>query len=228
MAPENTLAAFSIALEVGADAIDLDVRLSWDRHVVVLHDRLLDRTTNGSGPVGTYTLKELRTLDAGSWFGPRFAGEPVPALDDVFDALPQDFPVYVEMKSRGHGAWRLASGVVQVIRRHARLESTMVASFNPLGMAFIRALEPRITRGYISSGRHPLPLRARWLSPLVNPHWYAPDRGTLTPKLLARFHAQGKPVAAWVVDTGADMGRLGEMGIDAVVTDYPEELVLRG
>ena len=225
MAPENTLAAFHKALEVGADAIELDVRLSRDAQVVVIHDRWLDRTTTGTGPVGTYSLKELKSLDAGSWFGPQFKGERVPTLEEVFGALPGGFPIYVELKARGPGALRLATRVVDIIRRHERWESTLVASFNPLAMALVRAVEPRIVRGYIWSCRHPLPLRARWLSPLVKPHWFAPDRRSLTPEMQNRFHTRGNPVAAWDIDGWADMKQLKEMELDGVVTDHPEAML---
>ena len=199
LAPENTLAAFWKALDVGADAIEMDVRLTRDQQVVVIHDRLVDRTTTGKGPVGKYTLKELKLLDAGSWFGPQLKGERVPTLDEVFEGLPSDLPMYVELKARGHGAWPLVVRVVDLIRRHGRWDGTLVASFNPIAMILLRATEPRIIRGYISSHRHPLPMRARW---------FAPDRGTLTPKLLARFHAQGKPVVAWDLDAGTDMEQI--------------------
>ena len=225
MAPENTMAAFTRALDVGADAIELDVRLTRDGRVVVIHDRRLERTTTGRGFVGTYALKELKSLDAGSWFGAKFGGEHIPTLDEVFDGLPGDFLIYVELKARGYGAWPLAARVIELMRRFNRWDSTMIASFNPLAMAYVRAAEPRITRGYIWSSRHPLPLRARWLSPLVNPHWLAPDRQTLTLEILSRFHAMGKPVAAWDMDASADMGRLKHMGLDAAVTDHPEALV---
>ena len=224
MAPENTLAAFRKAVEVGVDAIELDVRLTRDGRVVVIHDRRLDRTTTGKGLVGTHYLAELRSLDAGSWFGPEFRGEGVPTLEEVFEALPRELPIYVELKARGHGAWPLVVGVAHVIARHERRETTLIASFNPLAMSLLRAIEPRMIRGYIWSRQHPLPLRARWLSPLVNPHWYAPDRRSLTPGLIARSHSQGKRVAAWDIDAGVDMVTMKEMGLDAVVTDYPEIL----
>ena len=225
MAPENTVAAFQKAVEVGADAVELDVRLTKDGQVVVIHDRRLERTTAGMGNVGCCTLGELKSLEAGSWFDQGFRGESIPTLEEVFDALPDDFLIYVEIKARGLGARALASKVVGLVGRYGRWESTMVASFNPLAMAYIRMVEPRIIRGYIWSSQHPLPLRARWLSPLVNPHWLAPDRRTLTEVVLARAHAAGRPVAAWDMDASADMGRLKEMGLDAAVTDHPEVLV---
>ena len=225
LAPENTMAAFQGAVDVGADAIELDVRLTKDGHVVVIHDRRLERTTTGRGNVGSCTLGELKSLDAGSWFDPGFRGERIPTLEEVFNALPGEFPIYVEMKARGHGAWPLASEVIGLVGRYSRWNSTMVASFNPLAMAYVRTAEPRIIRGYIWSSRHPLPLRARWLSPLVNPHWLAPDRRTLTEGVLVKAHALGRAVAAWDMDASADMRRLKEMGLDAAVTDHPEALL---
>ncbi len=225
VAPENTMAAFHKALEVGADAIEMDVRLTRDGSVVVMHDRRLDRTTTGNGPVGTYTLKELKSLDAGAWFGTKFQAERVPTLEEVFETLPGDFPLYVELKARGHGAWPLVKKTVDITRKHQRWDSTMVASFNPLAVAFLRALEPRIIRGYIWSQTHPLPLRARWLIPLAQPHWMAPDRRTLTSELLSRCHAMGRPVAAWDIDGHADMKQLKDMGLEGVVTNYPEALL---
>ena len=224
LAPENTLSAFSKALEVGADGLEMDVRLTKDGEVAVIHDRLVDRTTTGRGPVGTYTLKELKSLDAGSWYGSQFSRKQVPTLDEVFQAFPNDTLVYVEMKVRGHGAWALVSRVIDVIRRHQRWESTMVASFNPIALIMLRLAEPRIIRGYIWSANHPLPMRARWLSPLARPRWYAPDRSSFTPKLLAKLHSRGNLVAAWDIDASGHTNGLMKLGLDAVVTDQADIL----
>ena len=227
LAPENTMAAFRHALELGVDGVELDVRLTRDRRVAVLHDRWVDRTTTGRGLVGTLTLEDLKSLDAGSWFGSGFAGERVPSLDEVFQELPQDFPIYVEIKARGPGVGLLVAEVVSIVRSFRRWESTMVASSNPLALVWIRRMDPSITRGYIWSRKHPLPIRARWMSPLARPYWFAPDRGSISPGLLARFHARGNPVAAWDVDMGNDLSQLRNMGLDAVVTDYPDKFVER-
>ena len=102
-----------------------------------MHDRSLDRTTTGSGIVGTHTLKHLKSLDAGSWFGSHFEGERIPALDEVFEELPADFPIYVEIKARGPGAWPLTRRVVDIIRSYERFESTMVASFNSAAVGIV-------------------------------------------------------------------------------------------
>ena len=84
-APENTLAAFDLALQMGGRHIELDVHSTSDDHIVVIHDENVERTTNGTGPVANHTLSALKALDAGSWFAPRFSGERVPALEEVFE-----------------------------------------------------------------------------------------------------------------------------------------------
>ena len=225
VAPENTLAALDAAVEAGADGVEIDVRLTKDGRVVVCHDRRVDRTTAGRGPVGSYTLAQLKELDAGSWFGPRFRDQRLPTLEEVLDSLPTDVLIYVEMKARGPAAWPLVHKVAEVLRAAGQWERVMVAGFNPLAMTLLRMVEPKVVRGYVWSRRHPLPLSARWLSTLVRPQWLAPDRGTFTPKVLRRFHSQGLPVIAWDIDSGGDMGRMADIGLDAVVANDPEALV---
>ncbi len=223
-APENTMSTFKAAVEAGADAVELDVRLSKDQQVVIMHDRRVDRTTTGVGTVGSHTLEDLKALDAGSWFGRDYTSEQVPTLEEVFQQMPQGYPIYVEMKAGGFGAWRLAQEVARQISAHQRWESAMVASFNPLAARFLQAINNRIVRGYIWSGKHPFPLRRRWLVPMANPYWMAPDRGTLNPGLLRKLHVHGHPVAAWDMDASRDLSELMGMGLDGVVTDHPDVL----
>ena len=101
-APENTLAAFDLAIRMGVRHIEFDVHSSCDGHIVVIHDDTLDRTTNGSGPVSNHTLAPLRELDAGSWFGAAFAGERVPTFDDVLSRYGGRIHIHAEIK--GHSA----------------------------------------------------------------------------------------------------------------------------
>ena len=228
LAAENTLTAFRNVVDIGADGVELDARLSRDGEVVIIHDRRLDRTTNGGGHVWAYTLKELKRLDAGSWFGPQFNGERIPTLEEVFDALPKQLLVHVDLKARGPKGLPLAVKVAQIIRRHSRWESTLVGSFNPIATMGLRSVAPQVLRGYTWSCKHPLPLCARWFSPLVRPHWLTPDRDTFTVESLEGFHRQGKLVLAWALDAGSDMEQLKEIRLDAVVTDRPDVLVRQG
>ena len=225
LAPENTLAAFRLAHQSGVGAIELDVQGTRDRKLVVIHDRRVDRTTQLRGLVRRYTQERLLKQDVGSWFDPRFHMERVPTLDQVFEALPRDFLVVVDMKVRLHGVRVVVERVVAVMRHWQRWDSTLVISFNSVALALLRLLEPRVLRGLTWSRHHPPPMSGRWLSPLVSPDWLTPDRGTFSPGVLARAHRQGLSVMAWDLDAGRDPDRWRSMGLDAVVSDEPHLLI---
>jgi len=218
-APENTLPAFTKALDAGADGIELDVRLTRDERLVVFHDRRLDRTSNGSGPVNHRSLGEVREMDAGSWFSPEFKGEQPPTLDEVFETLPADFLINVEMKVIMKGMRLIAHKVAEVVRRHARWDSTLVASFNPISLYELRKIDPNINRGYIWSRRHPFPIRSRCFSPLVQAGWYDPANDSYNSGLHRKFHAGGSRVLAWDLDFERDLAAMAAASLDAVVTD---------
>lgn len=224
-APENTISAFKKALDGGADGIELDVRLTRDQKLVVFHDRCLDRTSNGSGPVNHRSLDEVREMDAGSWFGPGFKGEQAPTLDEVFESLPADFLINVEMKVIMKGMRLIAHKVVEVLRRHARWDSTLVASFNPISLYQLRKIEPTINLGYIWSRYHPFPIRSRCFSPLVQADWYDPANDSYNAALHRKFHARGSRVLAWDLDFDRDMERMAAARLDAIVTDSLQEML---
>ncbi len=224
-APENTLPAFRMALDAGADGIELDVRLTSDEKLVVFHDRRLDRTSNGSGPVNHHTLNEIREMDAGSWFGPGFKGEQPPTLDEVFESLPRDFLINVEMKVIMKGMRHIAHIVADVVRRHSRWDSTLVASFNPISLYELRTIDPKISRGYIWSRRHPFPIRSRCFSPVVQADWYDPANDSYNPTLHKKFQARGSRVLAWDLDFDRDLGQMAAARLDALVTDSLQEML---
>ena len=219
-APENTIPAFLDAVEMGADAAEMDVHLSSDREVVVFHDRRLERASNGQGWVNQHTLEQLRSLYLANDQTYR-----IPTLDEVFDRLPHDFLLCVELKARIKCIRELPERVAQVIARHDRWDTTLVHSFNPVSLYYMRHASPQANVGFIWAQRHPMPLRQRWLSPVALPYWAVPAEDTYSEKVLAHFHGQGKPVMAWDVDAGTDMETLGQTGLDAVVTDNPRRLV---
>ena len=117
-APENTLASFRLALANGADGIELDVMFSADQKLVVIHDDTLDRTTNGHGLVGATPSDAIRELDAGSRFGEKFKGEPVPLLDEVFAEFGGKFLINVELKNYKTPKDQLPDFVVALIKKH--------------------------------------------------------------------------------------------------------------
>jgi glycerophosphoryl diester phosphodiesterase len=226
-APENTLPAFQRAWSIGADGVELDVRLTRDDQLVVFHDRRVNRTSNGQGRVREHTLAEMRSLDVGSWFSPDFRGENAPTLDEVFELLPHDYLINVELKVVLRGMKLIAHLVAETIARHQRWASTLVASFNPVALYHLRQLEPRIARGYIWSKRHPYPIRARWLSPLVQADWYDPANDSYNLKLHRNLQRKGRRILAWDQDFGCDLEAMASARLEAVVTNRLAETVER-
>ena len=224
-APENTLPAFQRACERGADGIELDVRLTRDGQLVVFHDRGLKRIGGIRGLVTNATLEEMRSLDVGNWFAPEFKGTQAPTLDEVFELLPKDYLINVEMKAVIDGMRLIAHRVADVVRRHARWSSTLVASFNPISLWELRKIEPRIMRGYIWSRRHPPPIRSRCFSRLVRAQWYDPANDSYNPTLMRKMQARGVRTLAWDSDFGSDLSRMAEARLDAVVTDNLDSLL---
>ena len=219
------MAAFRSAYDLGADGVELDVRLTRDEQLVVFHDRCLNRTTNGKGPVNRSTLEHIRSLNAGSWFGPQFKDEKVLTLDEVFESLPPDYLINVEMKAVFKGVRLIAHRVAEVVRRHQRWASTLVASFNPIALWELRKTEPRIIRGYIWSRYHPYPIRSRCFGPFVQAQWYDPANDTYDPKVLEKIRRRGTRMLAWDLDFDSDLVKMASVRLDAAVTDTLGDLL---
>ena len=141
-APENTLASFREGLSQGADIIELDVRLSADRRVVVFHDDRLDRTTNARGPLAKRTLSQLKALDAGNWFAPRYAGEPIPTLEEVLAWANSKIPLFIELKYSADTDPFLDTAVVERILAHKMTDQVMVISFEHQALVRVKEHVP--------------------------------------------------------------------------------------
>ncbi len=224
-APENTIEGFRMAYEAGVDGIELDVRLTKDRKVVVIHDASVNRTTNGQGRVSSMTLAEIQRLDAGSWFDPKFKNAKVTTLDEVFESLPHDFLIDVEVKIFGLPVTPLVTATIDVIRRHNRLETAMLSSFSARALDAARRLEPKLARGSAWSRFRPYRLPPQWFLPVVKPHWVQPEQRALSPKLIAKCRRRVWPILAWDVDAGLDYTAIKKLGVQAVVSDSPDLLV---
>ena len=143
--PENTLAAFQAAMAAGAQMIELDVMLSRDRRPVVVHDDTLERTTNGTGAVKDFTLEELKKLDAGSWFEPRFADQRLPELSEVLALAGGRTRVNIEIKAQayesGHPPDAIENQVVAMVRKMNLQDCALISSFEIDFLAQIAAME---------------------------------------------------------------------------------------
>ena len=212
-APENTLASFVLAADQHADGIELDAKLTRDRAIVVMHDPTVDRTADGHGRVSELTLKEIRQLDAGSKFNPKYAGERVPLLAEVFEVVGQRVVINVELAnytSRNDG---LEIKVVELIRQLACFDRVMISSFNPLGLRKVKLAEPRIACGLLYSPELPIYLRRAWLAPLV-PHLDArhPHYHQVTAQSVRRAHAHGQQVITWTANDAAVINAVAAAG----------------
>ena len=130
-APENTLAAFCLAVEQGADAIELDAKLSADQQIVVIHDKSVERTTDGKGEVRRLTLGQIKSLDAGSFFSSRFAGEPIPTLAEVFEEVGKRVLINVELTNYASPTDDLVDRTAALVKQFGLEERVLFSSFHP-------------------------------------------------------------------------------------------------
>lgn len=222
--PENTLAAFRLAFEMGADGIELDVTLTRDRVPVVIHDDSVDRTTNGTGVVKRMTLTEVQRLDAGAWFDEKFRGEKIPALDQVLAEFGTHGLINVELKSIFPRSDGIERAVAQVIERAHTAERVLISSFNPLALYRIMKSEPRLPRGLIYSPNLALYLRRAWLRPIARPNALHPPSSLIDSEFVAWARHQGYKINTWTVDDPNEMKRLIALGVDAIMTNKPDIL----
>jgi len=224
-APENTLPSFSKALELGAHCVELDVMLSKDGELVVIHNYKLDATTNGSGPVKNYTLAELKQLDAGSWFGDEFAGTTIPTLQEVIDHLPSTALLNIEIKSESISTDGVEQAVVDAIVENNLLGRVMVSSFNPISLLRVKWADKRIPVGLIYAPDLPVFLRDAWFFPILLPEALHPRFDMVDEAYMAKARKKGYRVNAWTVNEAADMKHLLDLGVDGIITDRPDLLL---
>lgn len=224
-APENTVAAFRLAAELGADAIELDAKLTADGHVVILHDQTLDRTTGGQGRVADHTLAQVKALEAGAHFSAEFAGEPVPTLEEVLEAVGSRLLVNVEMGNYATPMDRLPEVVVEAVRRQGLQGRVLLSSFNPLALRRAARVAPDIPRALLLKPGGPSWLRLAFLllsrGDFVNLH-----ESLVTAQGVARHVRSGRRVIAWTVNDPARMEDVLRSGVHGLITDEPD--VARG
>ena len=222
-APANTLPAFLRAAELGADGIELDAHLSRDGELVVIHDFHVDGTTDGHGLVRDKTLAELRELDAGSWFDPAFAGTQIPTLQEVIDAVGRRLLLNIELKVRGSRDDGLPAAVVRAIEENNLVNRVVVSSFSRLAIRRVRQLSPRIPIGYLYYF-DPLLGRRPWPHSLARPEALHPWYKMIDDGYVRWARERGYRIHTWTVDSPGDMRRLIELGVDIIITNWPDLL----
>jgi glycerophosphoryl diester phosphodiesterase len=218
-APENTLAAFKLARQQGADGVELDTLLTYDGIPVVIHDTTLDKTTNGHGPVSEAELRTIKSLDAGSHFDFAFRTEQVPTLDEAMETLGPEMVVNIELKAPN---WRydgLENAVHHVIKRHNASKRVIVSSFNPIALRRFRSLAPEIPIGFLYAKDEPVYIR--WFMMGVSHEARHPQESMITPQFMAWAKSRNFRVNTWTADDPQRIRELSQMGVDAIITNRP-------
>ena len=223
-APQNTLAAFRLAREMGADGVELDVQASKDGEAVVIHDFTVDATTDGQGAVKDKTLAELKELDAGSWFDARFAGERIPTLEEVLVGVGHQLLLNIELKTKAFANTDLVAEMVRLIEDHNLVHRAIVSSFSPFALRRVKRLNHRIATGLIYSFDLPAHLIRALFLLLADADALHPEKHLVTQKYMDWAKERGYRVNAWTVDEPAEMERLIALGVDGIITNRPDVL----
>ena len=220
-APENTLAAFELAVESGAHGIELDVKLSADEKVIVLHDQTVDRTTDGFGDVRTLLSSTLRELNASAHFADQYPLQHVPMLDEVFESVGQRTYINIDLTNQSTPRDELPERVAETIVHHGLQDRVLISSFLHLNLKRIKELLPKVAVGILAnpgfSGAMARSAFGRRRSPLIiHPHYTDVDKG-----FMKREKAAGRRVHPWVVNDRVELRRLFSLGVDGLITDDP-------
>jgi len=219
-APENTMAAFRLALKMGAEAIELDVHQTKDRELVVIHDPDFKRVSRRKLRVRDLTLKEIGDLDVGAWFDRRFTGEKVPLLEEVMDLVKGKAELHIELKNGSSLYPGIEQRLVELIQKRNAWPAVLVSSFDHEALKNVRALDARIRIGYLrgsasmkTSLREMDAMKAESLNMSLS---------QLNAKSVSETHQRGLRLLIYTVNTMKDVKRLEKMGVDGVFSNFPE------
>jgi len=220
-APENTLAAFEQAVQLGAEAIELDAKRTRDGQVVCFHDRSLVRTAGVSGAVADRTLAELRRLDVGAWKDERFRSERIPTLAEVFEAVGRRVLVNVELTDYWWDQRRLAEAAVAVVKQQGLEARVLFSSFQSSALVAAASQAPEIARAHLV-GPTWLATRDRFSLRRAAVQAEHPHESLVRPDRVERAHRCGRRLHVYTVDDAETMKTLWRWGVDGLITDVPE------
>ena len=222
-APENTMAAFRSAIDLGVDMVEMDLQLTRDGAVVVVHDEELGRTVPGKGQVQERTLVQLQELDAGGWFAPAFAGERIPTLEQVLDLFkPTPVQINLELKTNQIPYPGLAERVVAQVLEQGMEEQVILSSFNHETLRAVQQITRKIPCAALFSLRllEPWEYLARYDFQALHVM-----RHGCTPEVVRECQARGFQVRVWTVNEEPEARRLAGMGVDGIITNDPAALM---
>lgn len=220
--PENTMVAFERALQLGATGIETDVHMTADGELILIHDDTLDRTTNGSGPVGQFDYQTLSKLDAGAWHSDAYAGQRIPRLQDVLElAASQNIWLNLELKYGSYVYPGIEEKLIRQVKQASYEERVVISSFDHYALARCHELDQNMMTGIL------------YVEALYEPWKYAATVGAralhaskqvMLPTFVAEAHQHGCLVNVWTVNDEVEMRNLIQAGVDGIITDVPDKL----
>ncbi|MGC1687651.1 MAG: glycerophosphodiester phosphodiesterase family protein [Candidatus Acidiferrales bacterium] len=219
-APENTLAAFRAAVEMGATFIETDLHMTRDAQFVAIHDSNLQRTTNGTGAVRDMTLAQLKDLDAGRWFDHSFIGERVPTLEEILAFGRQhDVVFYLELKYEA--AWGMHHALAAALRGSGDVARSIVLSFDPGTLDSLLKHDPTVMTGLLVEEVRPDTVRT---AVGVGARQLCPRGDLISEDLVNQAHLADLQIATWTLNQADQIRRVIAAGVDGIMTDFPDRL----
>jgi glycerophosphoryl diester phosphodiesterase len=228
LAPENTLAAIGKAMDLGSDMIEIDVHQTRDSVVVVIHDYSIDKTTNGQGMVKDLTFSEIRMYSAGEWFDEKYKGEKVPSLQEVLTFIRGQTRLLIEIKGGNSKYPGIVKRVVDLINEFNAEEWCVIQSFYSQVLPEVFHMDPSITLHRLVVSDNPfLPVYKddKVHVGFVDNFEYIKvinmKKKYITKRIIDSYHKRGLSINAWTVNDSSEIVRLFDMGVDGVITNYP-------
>ena len=233
VAPENTLASFNKAIEFDADVVELDVHLSSDGELIIIHDHTLDRTTTLKGEVKNHTLKEIKSADAGSWFKPEFKNERVPTLDEVLFTVNGRAKVLIELKDGNDVYPGIEQKTLDCIKRNGAENWCELQSFKDTVIKNLQALKTTMPVYKLVVGNVPaLPfyhdgkMHGGSAYQFMDVAGVNPNYKFASKRIVNKLHKRGQQIYVWTVNDEKMMKKLLRWEVDGIITNYPEKLKL--
>jgi glycerophosphoryl diester phosphodiesterase len=219
--PENTLLAFQKALEIGVDEIELDLYLTKDGHLIIMHDSTVDRTTDGTGAISDLTLAEIKALDAGGVFGEQFRGERVPTWEEALELVQGKVGLNVHLKEGGNPDGHYERKVAKALSDFHMVEDSILTC-SDASVGIFADIDSRIECRIFRANRTPEEYIRKSVE--MGLRTMQPGRDITTRDFIQKAHAAGRIVHVFYADTPEDMCAYIEIGVDGILTNYPERL----
>ena len=215
-APENTLAAIKKAIEMKADGIEIDIQLTKDGKIVVIHDWKVDRTTTGRGFVYELDFDYIRSLDAGQWYTKDFIGEIIPTLEEVLNILPNDMMLNIEIKDTARKHSNIEEKMLEVLKKYPEKFDNIIVKIKRL-----QELEPKLKLALLTDSEF-IEIEKYLSTNGLNSYSYHPEINLVSKEDVEILHKKGIKVFVWTVNKEEDLAYLVKLGVDGVITNYPD------